>query len=68
MRLKTAEERLKLRKEEQQKKDAKIMARFNKLRENYNVNDACIMTANEFGLSVPTIYNIRKRNNGTTIS
>ena len=68
MKLKTSEERLKIKREEQLKKDAKVIAKFNKLRENYNVNDATILTANEFGLSIPTIYNIRKRNNGTTLS
>lgn len=68
MKLKTSEERANLKKQERLKKDAKVIAYFNKLRESYNVNDASIMTANEFGLSVPTIYNIRKRNDGTTIS
>ena len=68
MKLKTSEERANLKKQERLKKDARVIACFNKLRESYNVNDASIMTANEFGLSVPTIYNIRKRNNGTTIS
>ena len=68
MKLKTSEERANLKRQEQIKKDAKVIARFEKLRENYNVNDASVIVANEFGLSVPTIYKIRKRNNGATIS
>ena len=69
MKIKTSKERLKQRKLEQKKKDEKIISYFTKLRETYNVNDASILTANEFGLSLPTIYNIRKRNSdGTDIS
>ena len=59
--VKTAKERIKKKKEEQAKRDKIIFSRFNELRKNYSVTDAVVITANEFNLSLVTVYNIRKR-------
>ena len=39
----------------------KIVARFEELRKIYGSTDATIQLANELYVSVPTIYNIRRR-------
>lgn len=60
--VKTAKERQERKLEERINRDKEIMARFNENRKIYSLSDAVIVTANEFNLSVPTLYNIRKRN------
>ena len=68
MKLKTSEERLKLRKERQRKQDAKVMDFYNKTLESHSISDSVVITANEFGLSLPTVYNIKNRYRDTRIS
>lgn len=59
--LRTSEERMKKKESERKKRDAKIMNRYNTLLKEYKVSDAMIVVANEFNVSMQTIYNIRKR-------
>lgn len=43
------------------REEKKIVARFEELRKIYGSTDATIQLANELYVSVPTIYNIRRR-------
>lgn len=58
--IKTSKERREEQKRQKAERDAKIMKRFNELCAEHIVSDAAIITANEFNLSVGTIYVIRR--------
>lgn len=61
--LKTAKERLERKVEQRKRRDEIIMNRFKEYCKSYSISDAVTITANEFNLSVMTIYNIRRRTN-----
>ena len=65
--MKTSHERREEKKKRKAERDAAVMTRFNELLGEYNVSDAAIITANEFNLSIGSIYVIR-RNYGKSIS
>lgn len=58
--MKTSRERKEEQKRRKAERDAKVLGRFKELLAEYNVSDAAIITANEFNLSVGTIYVIRR--------
>jgi hypothetical protein len=60
---KTSKERCEKRIEERKKKDEKVLAKFKENCKTYSISDAMVITADEFNISVVTLYNIRKRNN-----
>lgn len=60
--IKTSKERFEKKKEQRRRKDGIILSRFNENCKKYSITDAATITADEFNLSVMTIYNIRKRN------
>lgn len=41
--------------------DKRIVKRFEQLREVHGASDATVMVSNEFAISIPTVYNIRRR-------
>lgn len=59
--LKTSREKAEARKKLQEAKDKEIYLRFLELKDEHSLSDAVCITANEFNLSLPTIYGIRKR-------
>lgn len=59
--LKTSRQKAEARKRQREARDKIIYARFLELTRTNSLSDAVCITANEFCLSLPTIYEIRKR-------
>ena len=54
-------------KEKKELKEARnkaMLSRFDELTKEYDKSDATILVANEYNVSVATIYNIRRQRNG----
>lgn len=59
--LKTSKEKLEEKRKLREARDKEVYLRFLELKEEHSLSDAVCITANEFNLSLPTIYEIRKR-------
>lgn len=60
--LKTSRERIERKRERQRERDIIIVSRFEDYKsKGFSVSDAVKLTANDFDLSEPTVYNIRRR-------
>lgn len=62
IKIKTSEERRKEREREKERRNNKIAARITQLMTNNKLgkSDAVFLVANEYNLSIPTIYKIKK--------
>lgn len=54
-------ERKKIKAQKKLERDKEIVKRFDKLCATHGASDATIIIANEYAVSVPTVYNIRNR-------
>lgn len=59
--LKTSKEKAEIKRQQRKERDEKIYGRFLELSQQYSLSDAVCIVANEFGLSLPTVYGVRKR-------
>lgn len=62
MEIKTKQQKLADKNQKKLENDRKILARLVELCKDYTVGDASIIVAQEFNISVPTLYKIRQRN------
>lgn len=54
-------ERKKIKAQKRMERDKQIVKRFEELSIKHGASDATIIIANEYAVSIPTVYNIRKR-------
>lgn len=54
-------ERKKIKAQKRMERDKQIVKRFEELSMKHGASDATIIIANEYAVSIPTVYNIRKR-------
>ena len=54
-------ERKKIKVQKRMERDKQIVKRFEELSIKHGASDATIIIANEYAVSIPTVYNIRKR-------
>ena len=54
-------ERKKIKAQKRMERDRQIVNRFEELSTKHGASDATIIIANEYAVSIPTVYNIRKR-------
>ena len=54
-------ERKKIKAQKKLERDKEIVKRFEELCGKYGASDATIIIANEYAVSIPTVYNIRNR-------